>query len=236
MKINDELEKLAGDHMISYFGVSDLSGTGVGEYPYCVTLGIVLPDEVVDRLPFREQYVNALNYKIFAYDIINHRLDLAVSVLGGFIQSRGYRAIPVPASGIIDNDRICGSFSHKIGARLCGFGWIGKSCLLITPKDGPRVRWASILTDAPLQPSGKAEEEQGCGKCTACADICPVNAIAGRGFDENEPREMRLDARRCWDYLESIKETNKNNVCGMCLYVCPHGRKREKKLRDSARF
>lgn len=165
MHMNDELERLARNQTVSYFGVSNLSklehsiidqaGTDIGEYPYCITMGIVLPNEIVNRLPYREQYSNAFNYKLFAYDVINQRLDLVASVLTGCIQDRGYRALPIPASGTVDHDRICGAFSHKLGARLCGFGWIGKSCLLITPQNGPRVRWVSVLTDAPLEPTGE---------------------------------------------------------------------------------
>ncbi len=234
--MNEELHKLARSYMVSYFGVADLSkvehsdidqaGTGIGNYPYCITMGIALPNEIVNRLPYREQYSDALNYKLFAYDVINQRLDLTASVLCSFLQEKGYRVLPIPASGTIDHDRIYGAFSHKLGARLCGFGWIGKNCLLITPQNGPRVRWVSILTDAPLQPTGEDIMEQQCGKCTACADICPANAIKGRGFKEDEPREMRFDAHKCEEYFDSLTSAGKLRICGMCLYACPHGRKK----------
>ena len=235
MNLNEELYKLARSCMISSFGVADLSkvehsaidqaGTGIGNYPYCVTMGISLPKDIVNRLPYREQYNDALNYKHFAYDVINQRLDLAASMLASLIQEKGYRVLPVPASGTIDHDRIYGAFSHKLGARLCGFGWIGKNCLLITPQYGPRVRWVSVLTDAPLQPTGEGIMESRCGECTACADICPVNAIIGKTFSENEPREVRFDAHKCEAYFNSLTSAGKLYVCGMCLYACPHGRK-----------
>ena len=150
---------------------------------------------------------------------------MAASVLTSCIQYRGYRALPIPASGTVDHDRICGAFSHKLGARLCGFGWIGKSHLLVKPQNGPRVRWVSVLTDAPLEPTGEGVLEQQCGKCTACADICPVNAIRSRDFNENELREMRFDAHKCEEYLDSLIFAGKLRVCGMCLCACPHGRK-----------
>lgn len=234
--MNEELYNLSRSHMISYFGVADLSkvehsdidqaGTGISNYKYCITMGIALPNEVVNRLPYREQYNDALNYKLFAYDVINQRLDLAASVLTSCIQEKGFRVRPIPASGTIDHDRIYGAFSHKLGARLCGFGWIGKNCLLITPDNGPRVRWVSILTDAPLKPTGQSIMEQQCGECTACVDICPVNAIKGRSFDKSEPREMRFDAHKCEEYFDSLTSAGKLYVCGMCLYACPHGRDR----------
>ncbi|HWR60938.1 MAG TPA: 4Fe-4S double cluster binding domain-containing protein [Clostridia bacterium] len=236
MSMNEELQKLAANHTVTYFGVADISPlpretvdqaeVGIGAYPYCITMGIALPREIVDRLPDRErQYNAAYSYKTFAYDVINQRLDLAASALASHIQSKGCRALPVPASGTIDHEKICGAFSHKLGARLCGFGWIGKNCLLVTPDNGPRVRWVSILTDAPLQPTGGGTLEPRCGKCTACADICPAKAIKGRGFEAEEPREMRFDAHKCEGYFDSLTSSGKLYVCGMCLYVCPHGRK-----------
>ena len=199
MNLNEELYKLARSCMISYFGVADLSkvehsaidqaGTGIGDYPYCVTMGIPLPKDIVDRLPYREQYNDALNYKHFAYDVINQRLDLAASMLASLIQEKGYRVLPIPASGTIDRDRIYGAFSHKLGARLCGFGWIGKNCLLITPQYGPRVRWVSVLTDSPtFSLPGKGLWSPGAGS-TACADICPVNAIKGINFYRKNPEK-----------------------------------------------
>jgi epoxyqueuosine reductase len=236
MLMNDELYRLARSHMVTFFGAADLSGVehsvidqanvGMGEYPFCISMGIALPNVIVDRLPYRERYNDAYNYKTFAYDVINQRLDIAASALVSLIQEKGFKALPIPASGTIDRDKICGSFSHKLGARLCGFGWIGRNCLLVTPEYGPRVRWVSVLTDAPLRPTGKSIMEPKCGECTVCADICPANAIKARTFSEDEPREMRFDAHKCEAYFNSLTSAGKLYVCGMCLYACPHGKRR----------
>lgn len=110
-----------------------------------------------------------MNYKLHAYDVINQRLDITSSIISSFIQNKGYRVLPIPAAERVDDESICASFSHKLGARLAGLGWIGKSCLLVTPEHGPRVRWTSILTDAPLKPTGSPLEEK-CGECTECVD------------------------------------------------------------------
>lgn len=232
--MNEELGKIAESNLVTYFGVADLSkvakaavdqaGSGLDGYPYCITLGIALPNPIVDRLPYSSNHADALNYKHHAYDVINNRLDNAASIVGSFIQSKGYKAFPVPASKRANPDKLLGAFSHKLGARLAGFGWIGKSCLLITPDSGPRVRWTSILADAPLKPTGKVAEEQ-CGDCTACVDICPVHAFSGKAFKEGEPREVRFDANKCQAYFDSMKEAGKLDVCGLCLYICPQGRK-----------
>lgn len=237
MNLNDELRDIALGNGISYFGVSDLSkakntirdqgGDEVADYPFCISLGITLMHSIVNRLPNRDEYSARLNYKLHAYEIINRRLDMVASLLSSIIQQKGYKVLPIPAAERIDNERICASFSHKLGASLSGLGWIGKSCLLITPENGPRVRWISILTDAPLVVTGEPINQE-CGECNQCVDICPVNAFSGRNFEVDEPREIRYDAKRCEDYYNEMKSRGEVAICGLCLYVCPHGRKQKK--------
>jgi epoxyqueuosine reductase QueG len=234
MSLNAKIEELAKQSGIAYFGVADLSyaknavfeqgGDIVAEYPYSISLGIPLIKSIVDQLPNRSQRAAALNYRQHAYNIINQRLDITASIISSFIQGEGYRVLPIPAAERVDDERLCASFSHKLGARLAGLGWIGKSCLLVTPGHGPRVRRTSILTDAPLEPTGEPMNEK-CGNCTACVDICPVSAFKGRNFRSDESREMRYDARKCERYFDEMKNNGKMAVCGMCLYICPHGRK-----------
>lgn len=234
MSLNKRIEDLAKQFGITYFGVADLSaaydtilkqgGDIVSGYPYSISLGIPLFKDIVDQLPNRRQRAAALNYRHHAYDIINRRLDITASIICSFIQNEGYKVLPIPASERVDDERICASFSHKLGARLSGLGWIGKSCLLVTPQHGPRVRWTSILTDASLGPTGKPMDVQ-CGECRECVDICPTKAFAGKNFCADEPREVRYDARKCEKYFDAMKSNGQIAVCGMCLFVCPHGRK-----------
>ncbi|UCG16502.1 MAG: epoxyqueuosine reductase, partial [Phycisphaerales bacterium] len=121
--------------------------------------------------------------------------------------------------------RFCAAFSHKLAAHLAGLGWIGKSCLLITPEVGPRVRWTTVLTDAPLATTGEAMDER-CGDCDQCVEICPAGAVTGRAFRADEPRDARFDTSKCDGYFATMKEQDPETaVCGMCLYVCPHGRR-----------
>jgi epoxyqueuosine reductase QueG len=139
------------------------------------------------------------------------------------LQREGYRAMPIPASKRVDDERICAVFSHKLAAHLAGLGWIGKSCLLVTPEAGPRVRWITVLTDAPLTSTGEPMATR-CGSCRQCVDICPVQAFTGEPFRDHELREVRYDARKCEQYFDALKNPDKPAVCGMCLYVCPHAR------------
>ena len=233
MDLVKRIEKMAKQQGATHFGMASLleahtfileqGGPIVAEFPNSISLGIALPNSIVDQLPRRADRAVALSYKHHAYGIINQRLDFIASLISIFIQERGYEVLPIPASATVDDERICGSFSHKLGAHLAGLGWIGKNCLLITPKNGPRVRWATILTDAPLNTDNKGVEEQ-CNNCEECIDICPVKAFTGKPFRENEPRNARFNAKRCDEYGKAMERSGKPRVCGMCLYVCPYGR------------
>lgn len=234
MSLNTQIRNSAKSWGADYFGVADLSpansfilaqgGPSIAKYQRAISLGIALPHSIVDRLPQRTEREVAVNYRGHAYNVINQRLDLVASRVSGLLQSQGHDALPILASKRMDNERLCAEFSHKLAAHLAGLGWIGKSCLLITPGAGPRVRWATVLTDAPLMETGQAMDER-CGDCRRCVEICPVNAFAGRAFRTDEPREVRYDASKCEGYFSKMKEQDPElAVCGMCLYVCPHGR------------
>jgi epoxyqueuosine reductase QueG len=67
--------------------------------------------------------------------------------------------------------------------------------------------------------------EPRCGKCTACVDICPEHAINGRPFSSEEPREARFDAAACDRYFKEKEKKQGVAVCGLCLWICPHGLK-----------
>jgi epoxyqueuosine reductase QueG len=186
-------------------------------------LGLSLSNAIVDALPQHAERAVARRYSHHVYDVTDGRLNLIASRLAATLQDEGYKALVIPASERTDEQRICAAFSHKLAAGQAGLGWIGKNCLLVTPEKGPRVRWATVLTDAPLQATGRPMEDR-CGNCTECVDVCPVHAISGREFSKDEPREARLDARKCDRYREQMRELTGFAVCGLCLHVCPYGR------------
>ena len=227
------IKSLAASLGADYVGVADLAkarnfimaqgGPGVAGYPMGVTIGIALLDPLVDLLPEREKNGGGALYRHHAYDVVNAALDQVALQVANTLQRQGYRALPVAASRRTDEARICGPFSHKLAAHLAGLGWIGRSCLLITPDHGPRVRWVTVLTDAPLEPTGSPMESR-CGNCRECVTACPVQAFTGRAFDENEPREARFDARACDHFFREEEKRTGVAVCGMCLWSCPFGR------------
>jgi len=222
---------------VDYFGIADLTiardfiraqgGDRAARYPRAVVMGIRLQDSLVDMLPDRDRE-GAILYRHNSYDVVNTALDQIALRVANTLQKEGYAAFPVPASKRTSDEKIAGPFSQKLGAHMAGLGWIGKSCLLVTPDHGPRVRWVNVLTDAPLEPTGSPMKPR-CGECTECVDICPVHAFTGRIFSPDEPREARFDAAACDRYYKQLgKELGVDGVCGLCVYVCPHGRMGEK--------
>ena len=239
--LSSRVSELARSHGADFVGIADLSiarsqisdqgGEWIATFPNCISVGMHLLSSIVDQLPRREEAAVRIAYRHHAFEVINPRLDLIAMRLAAHLENRGYGAYPVPASKRIDDVRQCGQFSHKLAAHLAGLGWIGKSCLLVTPRRGPRVRLATVLTDAPLEPTGDIADE-GCGDCTECIDICPVKAFTGRPFQAGEPREARYDAGKCHRYHKSLEEKHGSGVCGLCVQVCPIGRARHDGTQD----
>jgi epoxyqueuosine reductase QueG len=235
ININEHIRNVAEQAGVNYYGVADLTlahdyireqfGEAAASYPRGIVFGIAMPHALVNLLPRRTETPGyAVMYRHHSYTVINERLDLLSSRLFGVLQQEGHQVLPVTASDKFNPQQAIAFFSHKLAAHLAGLGWIGKSCMLITPQAGPRVRWATVLTDAPLAPTGTPLAER-CGTCHQCVDICPAKAYTGRNFREDEPREARYDAFACREVLQGANAELGVPVCGMCVYICPHGRK-----------
>jgi epoxyqueuosine reductase QueG len=241
MTFFDRVEAVAGRAGADYVGVADLigvadvitdqGGPSVAGYPRAVSLGIGLADPVVDLVEGpRDRTAGAL-YQYHTFSVVNPALDRCAHAVARCLQDEGFRALPVPASLRTDDARLAGPVSHKLAAHLAGLGWIGKSCLLVTPERGPRVRWITVLTDAPLASTGGPSEPR-CGDCNACVDACPVGAFTGRPFVPGEPREARFDAAACDRHYRAIEARGEPAACGRCVAVCPWGKMGSGRLRD----
>jgi len=231
--LNNSLKNILKPYYVDYIGFANLSayqtdlvkfgGNIVKGYQSGISIGLVIPNSIVDYLPERADINVSCEYRIHGYDVLNNRLNLVASVVSSYLNRKGYRALPIPAADRTDEENALPTISHKMIAHIAGLGWIGKSCLLVTPRHGPRLRLVSILTDAPLETIDNALEQR-CGECNACVSICPVKAIEGRNYQSSEPREARFEFLKCQNYFDDLKKMNKYPICGMCLYTCPLGK------------
>lgn len=67
-------------------------------------------------------------------------------------------------------------------ARACGIGEMGLSGRIIAKDHGPYMRYAFIITDAPLECDEPLSETL-CDGCGECIKACPGNAISESGLD-----------------------------------------------------
>ena len=129
-------------------------------------------------------------------------------------------------------ERETGPFGHRVFcdsapvlevelAAKAGLGWRGKHTLLLSREAGSWFFLGEIYCDLPLP--ADAPEENRCGTCERCIDICPTGAIVA---------PYQLDARRCISYLtiehqsaipERLRPLIGNRVygCDDCQLACP---------------
>lgn len=193
-------------------------------FPRAVSIAFRLQDSLVSRLPEEHRVpLVAKTYAFHVYKVTNALLDQTATLVAEALQHSGHAAMSIPTSLSVDAAGLQGPFSHKLAARMAGLGWIGRSCLLVTPEAGPRVRFVTVLTDAPLSTGVPLTRD--CGACTLCVEACPAGAFTGRPFDPAESIEARMDVQACKDYRAEAKSESGTDICGVCVAVCPHGRR-----------
>ncbi len=179
---------------------------------YAVVIGIRLSEPVLGTVKVAPTWTYYHHYRV-----VNFALDQAALLVAGVCQRKGFRAFPVPASQILDWDRLRGHLSHRLMGEMAGLGWRGRNNLLVNPRFGSMVRYVTVLTDMPLPDQGNAEELEGCGACHACIAACPVGAI------HEDATAFELD--RCAAQLRRFSRDEKLNslICGLCVRVCRGG-------------
>ena len=146
--VNNKIKSVLKPYCIDYIGFADLrnyqadlvkfGGNIVKGYASGISLGMTIPDSIVDHLPNRDDINVACEYRIHGYDVLNTRLNIAASTVSSFLNQNGYRTLPISAADRTDVAEALPTVSHKMIAHISGLGWIGKNCLLITPQHGPR--------------------------------------------------------------------------------------------------
>lgn len=145
------------------------------------------------------------------------RMAYTTASLAEFFRSMGYKAIPLV------NDTAL-SVPMAIDA---GLGELGRIGVVVTPKYGPRVRLAKVLTDMPLIPDQPISfgVTEFCDVCGKCAEHCPSSAIkkTGRTYDvepgsAGNPGILKwpMHGGKCFQYWNDT-----GCSCSNCIRVCP---------------
>ena len=129
-----------------------------------------------------------------------------------------------------------GAFGHRVFvdsapvfetglAENAGLGWKGKHSLVLSRGAGSWFFLGELLVELDLPPDATTEQGH-CGRCTACMDICPTQAIVAEGV---------VDARLCISYLTiehagaipvELRPLLGNRIygCDDCQLICPWNR------------
>lgn len=147
------------------------------------------------------------------HKVMRKRLNQLAKQINMWVGDYGYRAF-------CDSAPV---FERAL-AEESGLGWIGKNTMLMNREAGSWVFLGELFTTLPLPCDEPIKEH--CGKCTACIDICPTQAIVA---------PYKLDARRCISYLTieqkgaipvEFRKAMGNRIygCDDCQIFCPWNR------------
>jgi len=210
------LSKFCRSQGIDLFGVADIkdikkefqiSEPLVNGLDKAVCLGARLSASVLSEIS------NAPTRLYFHhYRTVNAYLDQTALKVCNFIQRKSFKALPIPASIILDWENQTAHLSHKKLGVLAGLGWIGRNNLLVNEKIGSQFRLATILTDMPLKLDKPIKKD--CGICHSCVKMCPAQAIKESPSD--------FDHIKCFEKLKEFQKQKlvDQYICGVCVNVC----------------
>jgi epoxyqueuosine reductase len=169
------------------------------------------PHEVLRQgsLGYVSRYALGRDY----HKLMRHRLQKLALRIEELVGPYEYRAF-VDSAPVLE----------KALAEKSGLGWIGKHSNLLSREAGSWFFLGELFTNLPLPVDSPVSEH--CGRCTACIDICPTQAIIG---------PYQVDARRCISYLTielrgpiplEFRSQIGNRIygCDDCQLVCPWNR------------
>ncbi len=242
-----------GANLVGFASIDRFDGAPQGHHPRdfissaraVISIGMIVPRAVLNYqnmlvdsefVPesIRKEYLQKYFYRSSGYDIINNCLNTLGYRLTQYLERMGFLAVYFTATyGDVYfkyQQQVPGQkgiFSHRHAAVRAGLGEFGLNNIVVTPKYGPRVRFNSIITDAPLKADELLQKKVCLGmNCQKCIDQCGTEALR---FKENIDISGIDDKKVCLDPITSTdvptcKVKRTEAFCtGHCLRVCPIG-------------
>lgn len=181
------------------------------KFDKAICMGVRLSEAVLEEIS------NAPTRLYFHhYRTVNAFMDQMAFKVSSYIQKKGFRAIPIPASQILDWQNQKAHLSHKHLGVLAGLGWIGRNNLLVNKDLGSQFRLVSILTDMPLKMDKPLKRD--CQDCRLCIKICPAGAI--------KDNSAEFEHIKCFEKLKEFQKQRlvDQYICGVCVNACLPGR------------
>jgi epoxyqueuosine reductase len=217
-----------GADLVGYANLQEIAQDARDEFPFGISIAVALNPKIISEIykgP-TQSYVEECKW---ADNLLSALGQLAVQ----FLRENGHAAKQLATTNIIGAEyppMLSTRLPHKTTATRSGLGWIGKCALLVTREFGSAVRITTVLTGAPIA-VGQPLNTSLCGDCTACADVCPAQALSGKDWQAGMNRDSLVDAFSCRNTAREllIKRTGKEvlgrTFCGICIAACPWTKK-----------
>lgn len=180
-------------------------------------------------------------------------IDAATRNLARSLEAEGIRALGLPSSFPMDMAKWPGKMwpvSHKIVAEAGGLGKMGRHRIVIHPRFGSFVAFATLLMDRRVDVYARPLDFNPCLQCGLCSAVCPVGAIAPDGHFNfisclthnyrdrmggfQNWTEKVVVSRNIAEYRQKVRDQETTSMwqslsCGIsnkssyCLAVCPAG-------------
>ena len=182
----------------------------------CVRLDYLIdegdwPIELLERseLAYVSRYALGRDY----HKLMRKRLQQYATRISALVHEMGYRVFTDSAPVL-----------EKALAAKAGIGWQGKHSNILHRNHGSWFFLGEIYTDLNLDIDAAIENH--CGRCSACIDVCPTQAIVA---------PYVVDARRCISYMTIEHKSaipvefraaigNRIYGCDDCQLCCPWNR------------
>ena len=226
----DRLTSLARSLGIVDIGVADVKAwetdpmtASIFESERPVSLMIGARSVIVIGIPVQRSILATAPSAYYSehYRTINSMLDHAAQRIAMELNIRGYEASYIPRDGYPGIEGLMRDpssfFSHRHSAYLAGLGTFGVNNMLLTEKNGPRIRFISVVTTAEL-PYGKPIKKPICTECMRCRTECPADAVASELYPNGISEK-----KKCVEYSAVLRKRG-CSPCGRCIFVCPIGK------------
>jgi len=205
-----DAETLAGlEDYAHSLGVTDIGYTKVNPRYIFKGYKLLFPNAIVFTMEMNREKIKLAPSMPSLIEIFRTYLQLGVIVnqIAEFLRERGYNTLAGPAIG--------GDVNYIPVAIDAGLGYSGKNGLLITKKNGPRIRLAAVFTDIENLPFSEENPFQWvrdyCENCNLCIEKCPVDAIYPETKTHADGGPVFIDHTICADPFSN------DNGCTLCI-------------------
>ncbi|MBI9036787.1 MAG: epoxyqueuosine reductase [Bacteroidales bacterium] len=216
------------------YGTADLRGLinkKFSDHQFGISIGKRLDDKIIDAIK------NGPTLEYFEhYQLTNSQLLEIAEKIKNELQKNNISSLIIKPTTLITEKEFKGNFntltyevSHKMIATRAGLGWIGKTALFISNEFGPRLRLVSILINKNPGTESIPINYSKCGECNICVEKCPAKAANGKLWNINIHRDEFFDSHKCRDKCGELAKQKLNTdikICGLCVAVCPIGKRR----------